>query len=209
MDIWEGLKSVVAKGAPVLANAIVPGSGGMAASLIGKALGVDSSDPEEMTLALKSASPEQWAAIRQAEIDNKTELAQIAAELDKARIKADSERIESVNKTMRAEAAIEHPWSGMWRPFWGFISAAAFGLVVIGIIVWGIVAARQGNFTAVVKALPDIIFALSALFGVPMTILGVASHHRGKEKRARAGEQQKPGLLSGIGEALTRKGSDR
>lgn len=36
--------------------------------------------------------------------------------------------------------------------------------------------------------IPQLIGAMAALFATPMAILGVASWHRGKEKRALAGE---------------------
>lgn len=84
MDIWGALKGVVAKGAPILANAIIPGTGGLAASLIGEALGVDSNDPQAMLEAVQNASPEQWADLQKAQMEHKTDLARISADLDKA-----------------------------------------------------------------------------------------------------------------------------
>jgi len=84
MDIWNTLKGVVAKGAPILANAIIPGSGGLAASLIGNAFGVDHEDPQALLTAVQNASPEQWAELKKAQMQHQTELAQISAELDKA-----------------------------------------------------------------------------------------------------------------------------
>lgn len=84
MDIWETLKGVVKKGAPILANAIIPGSGGLAASLIGDALGVDSNSPQAMLEAVQQASPEQWLALQKAQMENKAHLARISADLDKA-----------------------------------------------------------------------------------------------------------------------------
>ncbi|WP_020675278.1 hypothetical protein [Geopsychrobacter electrodiphilus] len=84
MDIWGTLKEVVKKGAPILAGAIVPGSGGLAASLISSIFGTDPNDPQAMLDAVKGASPEQWVAIQKAQMQHQTELAQISAELDKA-----------------------------------------------------------------------------------------------------------------------------
>ncbi len=84
MDIWGTLKNVVATGAPILANALIPGSGGLAAALIGDILGVDPNDPQAMLEAARTASPEQWVALQKAQLENKADLARISADLDKA-----------------------------------------------------------------------------------------------------------------------------
>jgi hypothetical protein len=84
MDIWGTLKQAVAKGAPLLANAIVPGSGGLAAALIGGIFGVDPSDPTALTAAVQGASPEQWVALQTAQMEHKEKLVAISADLDKA-----------------------------------------------------------------------------------------------------------------------------
>jgi len=85
MDIWGTLKAAVTKvGVPMLANAIIPGSGGFAASLIGNALGVDPNNPEEMLAAVQSASPDKLVELQMLQEENKPRLAEISAELDKA-----------------------------------------------------------------------------------------------------------------------------
>jgi len=40
------------------------------------------------------------------------------------------------------------------------------------------------------QMIPQVIFNFTTLFGIPGAILGLASHHRGKEKRLKAGENQ-------------------
>jgi hypothetical protein len=84
MDIWSTLKGVVAKGAPILANAIVPGSGGLAASILGDVLGVDASDPQGLLQAAQNASPEQWVELKKAQMKHEIDLVSISADLDKA-----------------------------------------------------------------------------------------------------------------------------
>jgi TRAP-type C4-dicarboxylate transport system permease small subunit len=78
--------------------------------------------------------------------------------------------------------------SSKWRPIWGIVSAAAF-FVVCCLCCWlGFIAVSSGNINAL-NMIPQLITAFAALFSIPGAILGVASWHRGKEKRIQAGEQ--------------------
>ncbi len=85
-DIWDNVKKVVANIAPVLANAIVPGSGGLAASLVSKALGVRN-DPKEIEQALVKATPEQIEKLKQLELQHEEKLIELATENDKLYLK--------------------------------------------------------------------------------------------------------------------------
>ena len=84
MGFSDTLKSLIGGAVPFLANAIVPGSGGLAKSIIGSVFGVDPNDDASMLAAVKNASPEQWAELQKAEMSHKKALAEISAELDKA-----------------------------------------------------------------------------------------------------------------------------
>lgn len=82
MDIWNGVKKTLGVVAPVLANAIVPGSGGLAASLVSSVLGVENT-PEAINEAIKSATPEQLVSLKKIENDHKERLVELAIENDK------------------------------------------------------------------------------------------------------------------------------
>ena len=203
MDIWDGVKKVLKSTAPVLANAIVPGSGGLAAELLGNVFGVDKNDPVAIEEAIRNASPEQKAAMLQEQNRHKERLQEIAAELELAHRKEDSNQIESINATMRVEAS-QHKWSGMWRPFWGFISGAAFGVFIFGVMIIMAIIVWKGQWKAL-QHLPSVIMAIAALFGIPCSILGVASYHRGKMQRIQAGEHTGPGLAQSIIGAISNR----
>lgn len=81
MDIWDGVKSVVSGVAPVLANAIVPGSGGFAASMISKVLGCNE-DPDSIESALAVATPEQKEALIKLQLDHKETLLELSIKND-------------------------------------------------------------------------------------------------------------------------------
>ncbi len=83
MDVWGTLKEVVAKGAPILANAIVPGSGGIASTLIGNVLGIDPNDPEKMISELKKANPEVWVKLKEVQMQHEAKLIELGIENDK------------------------------------------------------------------------------------------------------------------------------
>mgnify|MGYP001176819404 CR=1 FL=1 len=97
---------------------------------------------------------------------------------------ADTDRIRTVNETMRVEAQAERWWVSGWRPFWGFVSAAAF-LVVCGLVCWLAFQAVASRDAEALRMIPELVMSMSVLFGIPAAILGIASWHRGKEKRER------------------------
>lgn len=92
MNTWGDVAATVAKVAPILGN-ILPGVGtvaglgvGAAASIVASALGV-SADPDSVMAALKS-DPEALAKVRTAELDNQTQLAQIAMQREQNQLAA-------------------------------------------------------------------------------------------------------------------------
>ena len=83
----DTLKGLVSSAAPMIANTLLPGSGGLAKTLIGKVFGVDTADETAMIEAVKNATPDQIMALKQAEMTHEKELAQISAGLDKDYLK--------------------------------------------------------------------------------------------------------------------------
>ena len=81
-DIWGKIKSLVGASAPLLGNAIVPGIGGTAGSLIAKMLGCDPNDPKEIERQLK-ADPEMALKLKKLELEHEQFLITSAQENDK------------------------------------------------------------------------------------------------------------------------------
>ncbi|MFA5354214.1 MAG: hypothetical protein WC291_08285 [Thermodesulfovibrionales bacterium] len=82
-DLWNVVKKGLAGVAPILGNAILPGVGGVAGSLVAQVLGVDP-EPEIVSTALLNATPEQITALKQAEYTHQERLIELATENDKA-----------------------------------------------------------------------------------------------------------------------------
>ena len=81
-DIWNSVKGIVGKIAPVLGNAIVPGAGGVAGSIVANVLGCDN-DPMDIERALVNATPEQINQLKEIEAKHKEKLVELALENDK------------------------------------------------------------------------------------------------------------------------------
>mgnify|MGYP001608593058 CR=1 FL=1 len=81
-DIWGSIKKTVAKVAPVLGNAILPGVGGIAGTLLAEVLGVEN-DPEKIEVALQNATPEQLVKIKELEYAHKEKLIGFGVEQDR------------------------------------------------------------------------------------------------------------------------------
>lgn len=181
--ILDGVKAV----APTVANLVMPGSGLLLDKLMRDVSGEPDAPIEEVAAKI-AQDPALQAELLKIASDKEVKLAEIAR--DTKRIEADvviaegastSAQLETVAQTMRVEAT-QAGWAGKWRPFWGFVSAVAFGISVLGIIGW-VAYALITRQLELLKVVPELIFALTTLFSVPGAILGVASWHRGVEKR--------------------------
>lgn len=202
MDWLEIGRKVIGIGAPVAGGLLGGPVGAEVGSMIASALGCENT-PAAVDKAI-AADPQAAIKLRQMEIDARTKLAELAfkekelaAKVEITGIESGSRDLENVNKTMQAEAAIGHKWAAMWRPYWGFVSATGFGFVLfcLGVALLWVGASKRVDF---LKELPDLLYAIAALFGVAMSVLGVASWHRGQMQRVQAGEVKPPGLIGAI-----------
>ncbi|WP_286237977.1 3TM-type holin [Neptuniibacter halophilus] len=178
----DWLKKIAAY-APDIAAAIATGGGSVIAStalrIAAKELtGDEGADVHRLAIAANDATTEQLTALARANNEFLIALEEL-----------DVERLKAVNRTMQVESQSEHWWQSAWRPFWGFISALAFLGLVIAVGFLAFEAIEKGNQNAMVM-IPQLISSATMLFGIPAAILGVASWHRGKEKRIKAGEHQ-------------------
>lgn len=105
--------------------------------------------------------------------------------IEKARL--ESQNLLVVNETMRTEAGDEKWWVSGWRPFIGFSTGIAF-IMVCGFVGWLTYEAIASKDMNAMQMIPNIIFNFTTLFAIPGGILGIASHHRGKQKRLNSGE---------------------
>lgn len=82
-DFWLSIKKTLANVAPILGNAILPGVGGVAGTLLASVLGVPSDNSEALSLALANATPEQLTKIKELEYAHAERLIELGTENDK------------------------------------------------------------------------------------------------------------------------------
>ncbi|WP_085593481.1 3TM-type holin [Thalassospira sp. MCCC 1A01428] len=167
---WSELGKTLAQSAPLVGTALLGPAGGAIGAGLAALFGTDS-DPDKIAQAL-NASPDAVIKLRQFELEHQSELT-------KAVIAAGTADIASVNSTMTTEAQSDHWWVSGWRPFWGFASATAWAFLAgcLGIAI--LRGDGVGIALSVFNAVPETFWL------IPLAVLGIASWHRGKEKRAR------------------------
>lgn len=174
MDILATIAQGVKAVAPTVANLVIPGSGPLLHGLMRMVTGDSAETPIEQTAAAIAADPAKLA-----------ELNRIAADREVRLRELESKDLATVNSTMQVEAKSEHWPQYSWRPFNGF----TYPLAVI--MIYFVLPMLE----KVVPNVPQWIW-LGWL-----SILGVATFQRGKEKRAAAGDVA-PGMLSGAIRAI-------
>lgn len=185
---WKDVgKTLATKGLPLLGTLIggpIGGAVGVAGSLISSVLGVDN-EPEAVMEAIKADPDGSIAKLVEMQERNKFELERMTIQAETTRMQQETERQKAVNASMQAESQSEDAWSRRWRPFWGFCSAIAWALMALA-IAYDIAIGHSGTVVKELSNIPETFWL------IPLTILGVASYHRGKEKRLRAGEATAP-----------------
>lgn len=180
---WSDVGSLVAKAAPLVGTALLGPAGGAIGAGIASIFGSEA-DPAKVAAAIQ-ADPDAMTKIRQYELDNEKHL-------NEQVIKAGTAEIQSVNTTIQTEAKSDHWWVSGWRPYWGFISATAWGFLAV---CFGVAILRGDGVGIAISAFSSI---PEVYWLIPLAVLGIASWHRGMEKRARAGSVTTGGIASNL-----------
>lgn len=159
--------------APTVANFVVPGSGNLLDGLMRAVTGDNESDIEAVAAKIE-ADPKLYVELQKMAMEREVSLAQI-----------DAAKLATVNATMQAESKSEKWPQYSWRPWNGFWFPTAIILIYFVLPL----------LAKTVPLIPQWVW-----IGW-LSILGVATWDRGKEKRAKAGEQ-KTGLLEGAIKAI-------
>lgn len=125
-------------------------------------------------------------------------------------LEEETERLKEANATMRTEYASEDPYVRRWRPTWGYVTAGAWAiqsLAILIVAIGAVIVTVRGNAvaaTALLEGLGTLLGALTIQWSVALTVLGVAVQARSKDKRAAAGGADPGGLSGLIGKVLGR-----
>lgn len=134
----------------------------------------------DAALAAIQADPTLSLQFQKAVLDQQAQLAQIAADVTKAELAADTADTQAVNQTMQVEAKADHWPTYSWRPFVGFcfgVLGVQAGLTV-AVSYIGVMFFRADP--GVLSYLPGMLGAEAAVMGTMAPVLGIASYFRGK-----------------------------
>lgn len=159
---------------PWLTTALTGPLGGMAASVVADHLGLSDKTVDSVKSILNAMSPEDALKLKTAENDFQLKMAEMGFTNVKDMATLDVQAIESVNKTMQAEASAEHWPSYSWRPYNGFLFGTTIFCTYFLLPLFKI-------------APPTIPESVWLAWGA---ILGVASYYRGKA-------QTNPDIMTG------------
>lgn len=168
------MNELIKSALPWIGTALVGPLGGIAATAVGRALGLDDKSVEKVKEVLSGMTPEQVEKLKETELQVQVQLAQMGydslAKLEELNVRV----LESVNKTMQTEAVAEHWPTYSWRPAIGF--AVAFNLISASIVIFIAYIFKPD----LVPQIPGMLAAQAGLNAVAMPVLGIASYFRGK-----------------------------
>lgn len=177
MSILDKIIDGVKAVAPAVANTVLPGSGLLLETLMRTVTGEGPETPLEEVAAKIHGNPELLLELHTRAMDHE-------ARMDAQKV----QKLAVVNATMQAEAKSEKWPQYSWRPFNGFF----FPVAVISIYCL---------LPAYEKTVPDV---PQWVWVGWLSILGVATWDRGKEKRLKAGDQP-IGMLTGVIQAIRKQ----
>ncbi|BBO74415.1 hypothetical protein DSCW_18320 [Desulfosarcina widdelii] len=160
--------------APMAANLFLPGSGTILEGLMRAVTGDGPEVAIEAVAEKIAADPALMVELQVKAMEHEARLEEIEAK-----------KLASVNQTMQAESKSEKWPQYTWRPFNGFTFPLAVLLIYFALPALG-------------KAVPDV---PQWVWVGWLSILGVATWDRGKEKRAKSGDTQ-TGLIEGAIKAI-------
>lgn len=184
--MWDNVKKLIGGVAPMIGTLIGgPAVGGMVASLLGVA-----NTPEAIEQELKN-NPDALIKLKQLESDERIQLKELA--FKHANIESEERKLSVVQQhaTMQAEIASNDPWVRRWRPTFGYSVCLAWSLLFFGLAFTMIFNPKEA------ADLVNSIVALTPLFGIALSVLGISIHKRSVDKQVSAGKVP-VGMVAGL-----------
>jgi roadblock/LC7 domain-containing protein len=185
MDWKEAGKKLAEIGLPLLGAALPVPGGAALGTLLGSLIG--GKTPEEVAVKI-ATNAEAFEKAQAFQSQHEEKILAMLIDAEKAERAADSMDLATVNATMVAEinnSANEAWYQKAWRPANGFcVAAGSFvGVVATCLLFYQAIIAKD---VTALNAMPQLATALALILGVPGAAVGIASWHRGKEKRTAA-----------------------
>jgi hypothetical protein len=187
MDFTTILKTV----APWLATAIGGPLAPLAINFLADRLGVPDKTVDAVKAAVLGMTPEQQLALKDHDQEFALKMqglgyshieamAALVSADKKNELDAQTTTTVAVNTSIQTEAKADHWATWLWRPFIGL--AVGFTVAVLaGTVCAAYVGVIFGNVKPeMLSYIPGMLGAMSAVIGVTMPVLGIASYFRGK-----------------------------
>ena len=184
---WSDIGNMLGKAAPVVGTLLGGPAGGAVGGLISQALGTDA-EPDKVKQMLEQ-DPAAYERIKKLEQEHERELRSMILE-------AETSKMASVNKTMRAEAASNDAFVRRWRPTFGYLAAISWTLQSIAIAWVFIMKPTQAGDIA------QAIGALTPMWAVALAVLGISVAKRSQDKQVSAGQTPQGGLIQALASRL-------
>lgn len=184
------LADIVKNVAPAIAIALGGPAAGAAVKFLGdKFLGNPNASEEEITNAIAQATPADLIKLKELDQQFLLEQVKLKVQSEQNNLQADSQQLETVNQTIRAEYASNDNFTRRWRPTWGYVMAFTWAVTFLGItfsILYSVIKAPQ-HASIIINAIAAYISSMSLLWGIALTVLGVNIQARTKDKQTAAG----------------------
>ncbi len=165
-------------------------AGDVADTVANVARQVTGADDLDEAAAIARADPAVAAQLRLA-------LAETDMSLEQTRLEEETKRLESINKTIRAEASSQDAFVRRWRPMFGYIAGFSWGTQMAA-LAWVIVATPE-YAAEVITAMAS----LSVIWSVALAVLGVNITARSRDKQVASGQPPPAGLINTVVGKLT------
>lgn len=176
---WKDIAGAVGAAAPLLGGLLGGPAGAAIGGIVSSALGV-ANEPNAVHQALQ-ADPDALVKLREAEMQHERELRSMV-------ISSEASRLESVNATMRAEAASGDRFVSRWRPLFGYVMAITWA-AQMGAVAWTIIY-QPMDAPHVISAMAS----LGTIWSVALAVVGVSVWNRSKDKAILAGANPNAGF---------------
>jgi hypothetical protein len=120
----------------------------------------------------------------------------------------ETKQIQTVNETMQNETRSEDPYVRRWRPTWGYLTAVAWFIQILGLMLIGgwSVYDNPAKASEIIAQLAALAGALTASWAMALAVLGVGVLARSKDKQVEATGQPTQGVLDKVLSAFGKGG---
>ncbi|MFL7010946.1 3TM-type holin [Enterovibrio norvegicus] len=191
--MWETVKDLLGRAAPLLGTVIAGPAGAGIAAAVASVLGVEAT-PEAIENELRT-NPEALVMLKRLESQERVRLRELA--FKHAELESDERKLalSSQAATQQAEIASNDAYVRRWRPTFGYAMCLAWVLLFFGLAFTLVF--HPAHAADVVNS----VVALTPLFAVALAVLGISIHKRSQDKQVASGLSPK-GLLGGIKQAM-------